>query len=284
MPQWLALTICVLGPLLIASNASLAFANEPPANAPKPAPMPNFAATLAQTAAVIEGVVASVENEHAVETGPWTRIYFEDIVVHRGALRAGKQPTEMSFVQFGGEHPDGRITTTSLTSDFTIGERYVLFLRNTSWNFIPYSVVPLRVSSSDGSSFLATVDGRPLVSVSTKGFRFSSTPLFTDLDRGLAPAYRRSGYQRNSEKEPSSVVGVDKLLEQVDWHTAFSAFGGVRIGGPFYDEPTSRSARRRVRRHPSLPGNFPSDAEPKEVQTQGREKVEAHRSDNKEEQ
>lgn len=188
-----------------------------PVEARKPGPavpgasgVRNLAEAAKQTAAIVEGTVVAVENDYSDTTDAWTKITLSDLKTHRGSVSTGAEPKTITILQRGGEAPGGVLVRVSHISNFTIGERYILFLRNTAWNMSPYVGAPLRVAQADGKQFLVEPGQRPLVSVSSSQLVFSRDPIFRDKDagRGVSPTQRNSGFERRpTAAVPASAMG-----------------------------------------------------------------------------
>jgi hypothetical protein len=146
-----------------------------PAGAARPRAVTDLASAVTQTAAVIEATVAELRNEYREAEGPWTRVVLRDVVVHLGGPGAlggsgGGGPRTLELWQFGGTLPSGRMMVAAELPVFVAGQRYVLFLRNTSWNVSPIvGELALRVEKAAGAEVLVTSAGHPVVGVTAAG-------------------------------------------------------------------------------------------------------------------
>src|SRR5690349_25088329 len=93
----------------------------------------NALSALSQTALVVEGTVKEAVSEFSEDTGPWTRFELSEVVVHFGEGKLER----LALLQRGGNHPDGRMLVVSTSPQLVVGARYLVFLRNTSWNLTP---------------------------------------------------------------------------------------------------------------------------------------------------
>jgi len=203
----------------------------PPLSAAEPAAVPDLSSALAQTAAIIDGRVSRVSTEYTEETGPWRRIEFDNVLVHRGNAEGGR----LAFVQQGGDFPDGTVLELSTAHDFVVGSRYVLFLRNTNWNLSPVvGEYCFRVESDQGREMLIARDGTALLGLSVHGAAMSNT-LFMPRDLNGDPP------RRTAVPPPSRVLSVQGLLDAVD--SSLVAIGQGNLNGEFYNEPRVRIGR-----------------------------------------
>lgn len=219
-----------------------------------------FVDLLAQSAAVVEGEVVEIRNRYSPAIDAWTEIEFGSLVVHRGKLAAGSVPHSLTILQRGGEAPGGVLVRVSINSDFTVGERYVLLLRNTSWYHRPYHGHPFRVASRGGRTFLVGDNQNALVSVSADSLGYSKEALFKDRDEGLKPPrWRRAGYEEIPGRSvPTQALGIPNFLQAID---AVMLKSGIRYSGKFREQPANMSPRLGVARDPRHAGPPPSQEE-----------------------
>lgn len=230
-------TAVVIG-LSVGDGDALAQQDRPPADAPKPARVHNAMSAIQQTAAIVEATLDRKVSEYTAETGPWTRYEFSKLVVHRGALDLD----DLVFVQRGGFSPDGKKTILSTVHDLVEGQRYVLFLRNTSWSLSPIvGEHAYRVVEEAGQALLVGPRGRVVENFDAGGARFSAQVFARpDLIAKVAPV-------RLAESSlPLVAASVEDLLQSVD---AQGSMRGLNIAGKFYNEPRTRAAETPVARH-----------------------------------
>jgi hypothetical protein len=115
----------------------------------RPGPAETFPELASQTAAVVEGTVRTIDYAYTDRQGPYTVVTLGDVTAHMGSA-----PSAIAIRQFGGPLPNGRGLRVSHQTTFVNGKRYIVFLRNTSWNFSP--VVALNAFRVE------TVEGRGL--------------------------------------------------------------------------------------------------------------------------
>lgn len=235
---------------------------ETPPPPPSPVAVTNTLSALAQTAAIVEGTVTQVRSEYAADTGPWTNVTLSDLVVHRGEVRSGAQPSTLVLTQRGGERPDGRVLKVSHVPQFVAGARYVVFLRNTSWNLSPVlNEVALRVETAeDGRTLLVGPDQGAVIDLNPTGLRFSA-PLYSKSELTLAAPQRLA-----REPAPAGVFGTQDLLRQVD---ALSNVLGVGVSGHFYAQPASKAKRLPVAAPTGAKANLAAESESSTVDSSG---------------
>jgi|GEM_PF-6424178 len=201
----------------------------PPPSAAEPAAAAELQSALAQTAAIVEGTVSGIFSEYTEESGPWTRYEFSDVVAHRGKADIGR----LTFVQRGGELPDGSILMLSTNHDFVPGARYLVFLRNTNWNLSPVvGEYCFRIEAIQGRQMLISRDGSAVVGLHAEGL-VRSASLFGPRDlNGDAPV------RKASAPLPSQVLSVQDFLKAIDSNLV--AVGRNSLRGEFYNEPRVR--------------------------------------------
>ena len=239
-PRWLACTVPLVALASITLNDSRVDAQtaRPPPDAPASARIHNGLSAIAQTSAIVEATLDRTAVEYAPGTGPWTRFEFSNVAVHRGDFSG----ETLSFVQQGGLLPDGRLMVLSHVPRFIAGERYLIFLRNTSWHLSPVvGEYAFRMAYEAGRQLLIGQNEGAVVGAGEKGIRLSE-PLFARPNLNSATRPQRLHTQRT----PGSVLSVDSVLQWVD---ALSSIRGVAVGGRFYAEPKTRSAEIPVARH-----------------------------------
>lgn len=130
----------------------------------------DLASALAQTAAVVEATVVELGAEYNDAEGPWTRVVLRDVKAH-----FGRAPKQLELWQFGGVLPSGRVMVAAELPVFSKGARYVLLLRNTSWNLSPVvGLYAFRVENVDGVEALIGNDGQPLVGLDASGVSYGA--------------------------------------------------------------------------------------------------------------
>lgn len=117
-------------------------------------------AVLAQTAAVVEGTVESLHYvfEETPGEGPREIVMLSDIVVHLGNDNVNADSIKLR--SFRGFMPNGDFIEASHTPFMSVGERYIFFLRGTTWKFSPiaYGYV-FRKEMAQGQDILINQDG-----------------------------------------------------------------------------------------------------------------------------
>jgi hypothetical protein len=235
-------------------------AEKPPLTAVMPSATPDALAALLQTAAIVEGTVASLQSEYTEEMGPWTNVHLTNVVVHRGkVLPVVRQPTMLVLRQKGGEYPDGGFLVVSPLPEFIPGKRYLMFLRNTAWFLSPVvSNAALRVESIDNREILVSQGDGAVVSFSSAGIS-ASEPLY---ERSERPTFLPPGRARiPSRPVPKNALGISGFLAQVSRELQEKGF---ELGGRFYDEPftKSRITPLSARTGQTNPENRAADIEP----------------------
>ena len=203
----------------------------PPPDTPPAARVDSALSVIGQTAAIVEATVQRIGTEFADTTGPWTRVELKDVVVHRGKALA------TSLVHVGGSYPDGTKLSVSHVPTFAEGERYLLFLRNTSWYLSPIvGSYAFRLVKEDGKELLISAEGSAVIRFDLEGAVLSDRIFEThDLWKGPVRLVDRGA--------PEHAFGVQALLREVDRHAKAL---GSSIGGTFYGEPPSRAFPSRV--------------------------------------
>lgn len=202
-------------------------------------PITDLASLLLYTSAIVEGTVVSGQSDPDKDY-TYTKLLLEDVIVHRGAVRPGAQPTSMTLLQFGGTSPEGRTVSVTDVPKLSCGDRQLFFLINRNWRHTP--LVPLwsigvsnvRVVEDDGRTFL--MEGAyALGSISNDGFgRADTEPLFEPS--GETTPNTCDGRQplpvltRTDAPIPEGVIGVEEVLAAVD-------ATGVQPSGVFQSEP-----------------------------------------------
>jgi len=168
---------------------------------------------IAQTSAIVEGVVSSVRESFDVNQGPWTEVTFSDVTSH-----FGEAPRELTIRQFGGPLPNGRVMVISELPVFEEGGRYLVFLRNTSWNLSPV-VGPLafRLHTVDGRAVLTTQEGNAVTSLDAGGIGVGPKLTEGSAERvfGLSsrpPVEAPAVFGADFSNQDSAVEGPGKLL------------------------------------------------------------------------
>lgn len=227
---------CAAAVLLLSSAPSQA--KRPPANAALPRRVDNLLSALAQTAAVAEGVVTRVDYEYSDEAGPWTVVTLSDVVAHFGVA-----PSTIVVRQFGGPRPDGGAITVSDQVSFFKDKRYLLFLRNTSWNLSPVvGELAFRVEAVQGRELLINHEGRAVTAIGDSGVAFGDT-LYDAPDRASRepPALRSDAQDKAHGLDRRALVATLRAQLQAR---------GMAVAGDFFDEPGGAFNWKRVRTVP----------------------------------
>lgn len=240
-----AIALLGTGLLLVRGAEARDSRNKPPPDAAEPAAVDNALAAIRQTSAVIEGTIEALDAEFADDTGPWTRVTFSDVKVHFGKLPLEK----LSFVRRGGEYPDGRMLLVSHSPEFVRGGRYLVFLRNTSWNLTPVvGEYAFRFEKAeDGRELLIAPDGGAVIDFDAEGPRVSEA-LYAPLDLNGSPPERLKEIPL-----PKQTLDARSLVKSVE---AFLSATGLEITGPFFDEPVTRA---KVLPVAMMPGDKPGE-------------------------
>jgi len=100
--------------------------------------------------------------------GPWTRVVLSDVKTHLGSA-----PAVVELRQFGGRLPNGKQVVAAELPVFVQGKRYIVFLRNTSWNLSPVvGDLALRVEKVGETEVLVNTDGMAVTGVGAMGPQF----------------------------------------------------------------------------------------------------------------
>jgi hypothetical protein len=230
----------------------------PPPTAPQPAQVFNALSALAQTALVVEGTVKEAISEFSEDTGPWTRFELTEVVVHFGEGKLER----LALAQRGGNYPDGGMLVVSTSPEFVVGARYLVFLRNTSWNLTPVvGDYVFRLETEDGRQLLVGPTGGAVVDFDEDGVVLSE-PLYAPADLNGSPP------ERLKEPLPARTLDVTQLSKGVQ---AFLDAKGLKIAGTYYDEPATRAKRLFVEDVPGKPPTeSPGDDLPSDPETRPR--------------
>ncbi len=134
----------------------------------KPVAVVDLRSAISQTAAVVEGTVSDIRNDYSESDGPWTRVALTDVKTHLGTA-----PDVVEIRHFGGRLPNGKQVVAAELPVFVQGKRYIVFLRNTSWNVSPVvGDLALRVEKLGDAEVLVNSDGIAVTGVGALGPQF----------------------------------------------------------------------------------------------------------------
>jgi len=193
----------------------------PPEDAPKPVLVSDLRSAIQQTAAVVEGRVASVEYSHEESRGTWTHVFLQGLQVHAGSLpNAGDT---LAFSIFGGADPNGNFTSSSDVPVLLEGRHYILFLRNTAWGFSPViSEYSVELRESAGSQRVLSMSGQAVAGITGRALH--------QLDTGRDPV---TNFIERAMSGSEFLASLHEQLEAL----------GVSPSGPFYTEPDGSFCR-----------------------------------------
>jgi hypothetical protein len=233
--------------------------SEPGGTAPaatKPATSSDFYATssiLARSAALVEGVVKKVEETYDERSGPRTIVTFEVSAVHAGQLAE----RQIQLRLFGGMTPSGKRFWTSISVDFALNARYVLFLRNDGWFYSPLATEALEITQIGGREVLVS-RGYPLVGLRPEGLGFGS--------KQIAPDKFAPGDTAVADPSPDDLLAALTLEEFKALAREAIAVEGIAPSGRYTELPEERDGNWRVeptgRTDGSSPTTRPGAVEP----------------------
>jgi hypothetical protein len=241
----------LVGALTLAIAGQADAAGRPPADAPKPRAVSDMDSALSQTSTIVEGTVTALHYDYNDRDGPWTTVMLSNVRAH-----AGSAPAQLQLRQFGGRTNRGTMVVASELPVFVQGKRYVVFLRNTSWNLSPVvGDFALRVERVNQAELLITADGEPVTGVGERGLTVGpvlfgpheldgSPPKLLPLARAAAlpPTVSPprptggSGSATTVVAPAAAVVGLDRASFVTAVNLRARAIG-VRVGGAFWDQP-----------------------------------------------
>jgi len=180
----------------------------------------NLLSGLAQTSALIEGVVTAIDYEYDEEDGPRTVVTLSSVKAHAGNAQA-----VMQLRNFGGPRPDGGYSVVSDQARFVKGATYIVFLRNTSWKLSPVlNSWAFRVTDIDGKEALVDTVGSMVLGLDDSGFALS-TPIFEPVGFvGKAPARRNEdpiNMQPMTRAQLATAVNAHLLTRRMQLTTDF---------------------------------------------------------------
>ena len=191
-------------------------------------PVSDLASAAAQTAAIVEGVVADIQYEYSEEQGPWTHVILTDV-----RPIAGDAPSRIELRHFGGPLPSGALIVAAELPAFVLGKQYIVFLRNTEWNVSPVvGDYALRVDKTDTGQVVVNSDGEPVVGIDARGLQFGPA-IFDGFDRAGTAPKAITGI-RTTEQKP---LDRDGFLSGLKY--ALDA-QSLTIGGTFIEKPAGR--------------------------------------------
>jgi len=207
------------------------------AYAAKAWPARSLGDVLEQTAAVIEASVEDVQFRYDEIEGPRTVATLGRILVRLGRAI----PEDLSTLEirsFGGLLPDGREIAATDVPRLGLGERYVVFLRNTDWTLSPVAFgLALRVVTFGNTEALVDQSGRLVIGVSSYG-----------VVRGPAAFARSEGFDptRPESFDPDvTEADFERAMDPEELAGALVAFVQATARGPsgsFSMAPTRPSA------------------------------------------
>jgi len=242
----LALSAVAVGGLALPLLAQTGPAqNRPPKSAPVPGGVSDLASGLKQTAAVIEGIVTSVEHTYSEDEGPWTVTTLSEVQAH-----FGRAPKTVQLRQFGGPLPDETRLVVHDQPEFEKGARYLVFLRNTSWNYSPIvSHWVARIEDTDGRQRLVDPGGHLVRGIDDYGLTLG--PVVSkdkDMETHAVAA------AEDLRDEAGRAVGAEAPVEEAKEGASLQDFlgqlnrelkgRGLELQGAFYDAPGSNVAWR----------------------------------------
>lgn len=198
--------------------------------APKPHPTNSMRAVLSQTAAVVEGSISAIRGDYDAVRGPRTIATLSNLRVHLGSLGTAP-PTGLRLESFGGKLPNGKTIHEVHVPVFSVGQRVIVFLRNTEWFLSPvvgsnaFLVEPVAgrqvVLTGAGATILGidatgVVAGREVLPMNEDGIRAPQSTA------GVAP-------------EPGA-MGIPELTAAI---RRFAAENSTPIAGVFNPSPIS---------------------------------------------
>jgi len=137
--------------------------------APPPRAPESFPVVLRQTAAVVEGDVQDISFRYDDLEGPRTVATLANIVVHLGSI-GSSVPRTLELRSFGGPMPDGREVVAMHVPAFVVGQRHLVFLRNTEWSLSPVAFgFAFRLAERGSAEALIDPSGRLVIGVGVSG-------------------------------------------------------------------------------------------------------------------
>lgn len=233
---------CTVAPAQTAAPAASAAAQR------KPAAIVDLRSAIEQTAAVVEGTVTEIHNDYSDSDGPWTRVVLSDVTAHLGSA-----PAALEIRHFGGRLPSGRQVVAAELPVFMQGKRYIVFLRNTTWNVSPVvGDMALRVEKIGATEVLVNTDGMAVTGVNGMGPQFGEA-LFEGPKMDGSPSVALSQRMPAMARAPLDRAGfVQALRSQV-------ASRNLVVAGRFNAEPGGAFKWRAI---PTAPAADSARAEP----------------------
>jgi hypothetical protein len=191
----------------------------------------SYAAVIDQTAAIVAGIVTSVEETYNEREGPRTLVTLSSIAVLWGNFDA----PAVTLRPFGGTVPGrrGRVDETHIPT-FVQGSRYVVFLSNRDWRLSPVTArqayLVERVHDKD---LVVTLDGHAVFGIDDvegprRSFAVYRIPdevddnFVPEVDAGVTPDMLRRAYSVREFAEALRTWGSRQ---------------GVAVHGAFNDRP-----------------------------------------------
>lgn len=162
-----------------------------------------------QTSSIVEVTISNLSYEFIEDIGPRTQVEAEVETTHRGTT----VDSPLNFAQFGGRFPDGSYLFASFVPHLAQGDRYLLFLRNTSWHFSPLLPAVFRITEINGKELLASPDGHFVTAVTAQGIQVSNDPVF-DASIELMDPF--ASPQALSPIDVSLALSLDEFLTELD--------------------------------------------------------------------
>src|SRR5215469_16336824 len=217
------------------------WASAPPADAPLPGAAETLERILDQTSIIIDGRVTQIDYTYDDQSGPWTVATLSEVRTLLGEAVG----STLTVRTRGGHLPDGRFLAVPELASFKEGERYVVFLRNTSWSWSPVvRNFALRVVSDGGREALASNEGIALEGVNSSGLVFSTERRFkapSNGRNGIAEQSAEPEAARSASSTPAPALGVSELIASLQTDLASR---NASLHGSFYDLPKASSWQR----------------------------------------
>ncbi len=126
----------------------------------------DLSSVVSQLNAIVEGEVGDIVSSYRDCEGPRSHVRLRNV----RTLLGEPHLDTLTLLTFGGQLPNGRMTSVSELPRFVPGGRYVIFLRNTDWRYSPVITNhAYRVERIAGREVLITTDGVGVTGVSARG-------------------------------------------------------------------------------------------------------------------
>jgi hypothetical protein len=191
----------------------------------------SYRAVVDQTAAVVEGTAASIEESYNEQEGPRTLVTLSQLKVLWGELRGSNVVLRL----FGGPVPGrrGRVDEIHIPT-FVRGKRYLVFLSNRDWRLSPVTArQAFIIERVHGKDLLVTTDGHALSGIDDvvgpkRGFPVYRIP--REVDENFVPAI-------DDAVTRSMVARVYSAAEFVAHLKAWATRNRIAVNGSFNDKP-----------------------------------------------